>query len=138
MHIGQGLHCSCGAEKVEVGNLATAPAAMETHLRGNSSAKMRCYWVIPCQFCTFLPDQFFLALFGLNHVSLIPSDAFRPNLATSNHFKGLFQPWVDSGVFLEPKFQLRLWDYFANFFSFILHLDGLKLSKIAKKGKKLV
>ena len=72
--------------------------------------------VLPCQFCTFLPDQFFLALFGLNHVSLVPSDAFRPNLATSNHFKGLFQPRVDLGVFLGPKFQLRLWDYFANFF----------------------
>ena len=98
----------------------------------------RSSWVLPCQFCTFLPDQFFLALFGLNHISLVPSDAFRPNLATSNHFKGLFQPRVDLGVFLGPKFQLRLWDYFANFFSFILHLDGLKLSKIAKKGKKLV
>ena len=34
------------------------------------------YRVAPCHFCTFLPDQFFLALFCLNIVSWIPCGAF--------------------------------------------------------------
>ena len=73
-------------------------------------------WVAPCHFCTFLPDQFFLALFCLNIVSWIPCGAFWPNLATSAHFKGLFYPWMDSGVNLGPKFQLKPWANFSNFF----------------------
>ena len=72
--------------------------------------------VAPCHFCTFLPDQFFLALFCLNIVSWIPCGAFWPNLATSAHFKGLFYPWMDSGVNLGPKFQLKPWANFSNFF----------------------
>ena len=84
----------------------------------NRFARWECFpfWVAPCHFCTFLPDQFFLALFCLNIVSWIPCGAFWPNLATSAHFKGLFYPWMDSGVNLGPKFQLKPWANFSNFF----------------------
>ena len=77
-------------------------------------------WVIPCQICMKILDPFKNVFFVSYHHNWVPCDAFQPNLATLNRFRGHFWLWVRFRAFWGSNLSFLVSAQFFQFFSTFL------------------